>query len=129
MYRLKKNHLYIHCCNVVHILEVDFDMIFLRATLVELYCFRLVRPSIRPSAVVVTLVIFNRISLKFHIRIASIKLLLSFEYGFCPTNDNQDGRQNGRHLSVCILWSLLFHLIGFFQISYVDCFYQTLAQI
>ena len=24
-----------------------------------------------------------------------------FGHGFCPTNDNQDGRQNGRRLSVC----------------------------
>ena len=23
----------------------------------------------------------------------------NFEYGFCPTSDNQDGRQNARHLS------------------------------
>ena len=55
------------------------------------------------------LVIFNRISLKFHIWFASIKPWFKFEYEFCPTNDNQDGQQNGRHLSVCIhplLWSL-----------------------
>ena len=36
------------------------------------------------------LVIFNQISSKFHIWIASIKLSFKFEYRFCPTNDNQD---------------------------------------
>ena len=125
----------------------------------ELYCFRLVRPSVHPSAspsvllsllpshfnrslpnfiygllpsnsssssntdyvrrtitkmadkmyaaylhgVVVTLtaVIFNAISFKFHIWIAYITILFKFEYGFCIMNDNQDGQQNGRRLSVC----------------------------
>ena len=38
---------------------------------------------------------------KFHIWIASIKLLLKFEYELCPTKVNQDGRRNGRHLLVC----------------------------
>ena len=99
------------------------------------------------------LVIYNRVSFKFHIWIASIKFWFKYEYGFgrqtiakmaynmaaayhlrccghsnlvnligflsnfiygllpsntgsvrtrfCPTNDNQDCRQNGRHLSVC----------------------------
>ena len=28
-------------------------------------------------------------------------LVFKFEYKFSPTNDNQDGRQNGRGLSVC----------------------------
>ena len=32
---------------------------------------------------------------------ASIKLLLKFEYQFSPTNYNQNGRQNGRRLSIC----------------------------
>ena len=27
-------------------------------------------------------------------------LSFKFEYGFCPTSDNQDGRQNRRHLSI-----------------------------
>ena len=47
-------------------------------------------------------VIFNRISSKFHIWIAPIKLsfMIEYEYEFCPTKDNQDGRQNGRRLSV-----------------------------
>ena len=70
------------------------------------------------------LVIFIRISSKFHIWFASIKLCFKFEYDFCPTNNNQDGRQNGRRLLVCIrplLWSLLvvfnrisskFHIYG-----------------
>ena len=48
-------------------------------------------------------VIFYPISSKFHIWIASIKLSFKFEYGFCPTKDNQDGRQNGQHLSVSIV--------------------------
>ena len=38
---------------------------------------------------------------KFHIWIASIKLLLKFEYELCPTKVNQDGQRNGRHLLVC----------------------------
>ena len=57
---------------------------------------------------------FYRISSKFHIKIASIKPWFMFEYEFCPSNDNQDGQQNVRRLSLCIhplLWSLL--LIGF----------------
>ena len=50
---------------------------------------------------------FNQILSKFHIWIAFTNLWLKFEYGFCPTNNNQDGQQNGHHLSVCMLWSLL----------------------
>ena len=56
------------------------------------------------------LVIFNQIFLEFHIWVASIRPWFKIEYEFCPTNDKQDGRQNGRNLSVCIhplLWSLL----------------------
>ena len=45
-------------------------------------------------------VIFNRIFSKFHIWIASINLLFKFEYGFCLTSDNQDGKQNGHQLSI-----------------------------
>ena len=55
------------------------------------------------------LVIYNRIPSKFHIWIASIKLWFKVRYGIFPTNDYQDGRQIGRHLSVDIyslLWSL-----------------------
>ena len=37
------------------------------------------------------LVIFYRISSKFYILITFIKLSIKFEYGFCLTNDNQDG--------------------------------------
>ena len=47
------------------------------------------------------LVIFNRISSKFLIWFASFKHWFRFGCGFCQTNDNQGGRQNGRHLSVC----------------------------
>ena len=55
------------------------------------------------------LVIMNQISTTFHTWFASIKPWFRFEYGFCPTNDEQDGLQDGRRLSVCIsplLWSL-----------------------
>ena len=47
------------------------------------------------------LVIFYRITSKFHVWIASIKLLFKFEYKYSLTNDNQDGRQNGHRLSIC----------------------------
>ena len=46
------------------------------------------------------LVVFNRISSKFHIWIASTNLSFKFEYRFCPTSDSQDGRQNGCNLSI-----------------------------
>ena len=46
------------------------------------------------------LVFFNRISSKFHVLIASIKLSFKFKYGLCPTKDNKDFRQNGHRLSV-----------------------------
>ena len=48
------------------------------------------------------LVIFNQISSKFCIWIAFIELYFKFHYEFCLTNDNQDGRINGRRLSLCI---------------------------
>ena len=69
--------------------------------LAELFCFRLVCLSVHRSGHS-NLVIFNQISSKFHIWIASIKLSFKFEYGFCPTNNNQDGRQNGPRLSVLV---------------------------
>ena len=68
--------------------------LFIRA---ELYCFRLVRPSVRGHS---NSDIFNRISSKFHLWITSTNLSFKFEYRFCPTSDYQDGRQNGRHLSI-----------------------------
>ena len=46
-------------------------------------------------------VIFNRVSFKLNIWIASIKLVLKFQYGFCATNNYRDGQKNGRRLSVC----------------------------
>ena len=49
----------------------------------------------------VLVTLFNQISSKFHIWNAAIKSLLKFEYRFCLMNDNQDGRQNDRRLSVC----------------------------
>ena len=65
--------------------------------LAELYWFGLVRLSVRVHS---NSVIFNGISSKFHIWIASINLSFKFEYGFCPTSDNKDGGQNGHHLSI-----------------------------
>ena len=60
-----------------------------------------VRPSVCPFVCDHSnSVIFKRISSKFHIWIAFINLLFKFEYRFYPTFDNQDGRQNGRHLSI-----------------------------
>ena len=64
--------------------------------LVELYCFRLVRMSVQGHSNSVN---FKWISFEFHIWIASINLSFKFKYGFCLTSDNQDGRQNGSHLS------------------------------
>ena len=60
-------------------------------------------------------VIFNQISSKFHIWIASINFLFKFEYGFCSTSDNQDGQQNGCHLSISAVVVTLAQsfLIGF----------------
>ena len=90
-------------------------MIFLgpcQHTLAELYCFRLVRLSVQGHS---NSVIFNRISSKFHILIASINLLFKFEYRFCLTSGNQDGRQNGGHLSISAVMVTLTQsfLIGF----------------
>ena len=49
-----------------------------------------------------TKVTYHQIPSKFDIVITLIKLSFKFNYGFCQTNDNQDGQQNGRHQSVCI---------------------------
>ena len=48
-----------------------------------------VHPSVRLLLWYSNLIIFHRISSKFHIWIASIKLLPKFEFGFCPTKDNK----------------------------------------
>ena len=47
------------------------------------------------------LVIYHRISSKFHIWLIVIKLLPKVEYGFCLMNAKHDSRQNGRRLLVC----------------------------
>ena len=47
------------------------------------------------------LAIFIQISSNFHIWIATIKLWFKLKYEFCPTNDSQDGRQNGCRLPIC----------------------------
>ena len=44
---------------------------------------------------------FIPISSNFHVWIAAIKLWFKLKYKFCPTNDSQDGRQNGCRLPVC----------------------------
>ena len=61
--------------------------------------------------------------------IASIKLLFKFEYKLSPTNDNQDGRQNGRRLSICFCGQstliIFYPITSKFHISIF--FYQTLG--
>ena len=76
-------------------------------------------------------VIFNRISSKFHIWIASTNLSLKLEYRFCLTSDNQDGRQNGRHLSISAVLVTLTQsfLIGFLPNSYMNCFHHPFVQV
>ena len=84
--------------------------------LAELYCFRLVHLSVCLSVHGHSnSVIFYRISSKFHIWIASTNLSFKFEYWFCRTSDNQDGRQNGSHLSISVVVATLTQsfLIGF----------------
>ena len=72
------------------------------------------------------LVIFYRMSFKLHVWIASIKLLFKFEYKFSLTSDNQYGRQNDSHLSICFCGQstlIIFKLItSKFHMAY---FYQT----
>ena len=73
------------------------------------------------------LVIFNLISSKFHIWTASIKLSLKFEYVLCPKKNNQDGRQNGRRLSVSavVVTLILSFLSDFFQISCIKLLFTS----
>ena len=81
------------------------------------FCFWLVCTSVRLSVRGHSnSVIFNLISFKFHIWIASTNLSIKFEYAFCSTSDNQDGRQNGRHLSISAVMVTLTQsfLIGYF---------------
>ena len=80
--------------------------------LAELYCFRLVCLSVRGHS---NSVIFYRISSKLHIRIAFSNLSFKLEYRFCPTSDNEDGRQNGRSLSMSavVVTLTLSFVIGF----------------
>ena len=70
------------------------------------------RPSVHLSVVTLTQ---SFISSKFHMWIAFINLSFYFEYGFCPAFKNQDGRQNGRHLSISAVVVTLTQsfLIGF----------------
>ena len=53
------------------------------------------------------------------------ELWFKFKYRFFPTNDNQDGRQNGRRLSVYIHRGHFYFVTfnWFFQISYIVCFH------
>ena len=76
-----------------------WSFVFVRSTIV----FGLsVRLSVHPFVCRWSLYLshFNRISSKFCIWNASMNLSIKFEYGFCPTSDNQDGRHNGRLLSI-----------------------------
>ena len=70
----------------------------------------MVRPSVRGHS---NSVIFDQISSKFHIWIAFINFSFKFEYGFCLTFDNQDGR----HLSISTVVVTLTRsfLMGFLQ--------------
>ena len=54
------------------------------------------------------------------------KLRPRFKYRFRPMNDNQDGCQNCRRLSV---WTCGHSNLVCFQISHLDYFYQMLAQV
>ena len=76
-------------------------------------------------------VIFNLVSFKLNIWIASIKLVLKFQYGFCPTNNYRDGQQKWLPPIGLLLWThYCCHLLpDCFHISYIDYFYQTLTQI
>ena len=70
------------------------------------------------------LVIFNRISFKFHKWIASIKLSFKFEYSFffCRTISK-------KAVKMAAMTGLSNVIItDFFQILYMGCFHQTLVQ-
>ena len=54
------------------------------------------------------LLIFLQISSNFHIWIASITLLLKFEYEFCPTNDSQDGPQMAAAYQCALMETLIY---------------------
>ena len=71
--------------------------------------------SVCLSVVTLTQSFSIRFLQNFFIWIASINLSFRFEYGFCPTSNNQDGRQNGRHLSISAVVVTLTQsfLIGF----------------
>ena len=84
------------------------------------------------ASIMVTLSHFNWISSKFYIWLfAYIKTWLKFEYEFCPTNDIQYGRQNGRRYQFvsahcCGHSDLLIGIFSeFFNFLYMDCLYQT----
>ena len=71
-------------------------------------------------------VIFYGISSKLHIWIAFSNLSFRFEYGFCPTSDNQDDRQNGRHLSIS---AVVVTLTQSFLIRFLPNFIYEFASI
>ena len=85
----------------------------------NLYCFRLVRLSV----VTLTQSFLIQFTSKFHTWIASINLTFKFEYWFCPTSDNQDGRQNGRHLSI---FTVVVRLTQSFLIRFLPNFINEL---
>ena len=90
---------------------IQFKLMFIRGALLFSACTS-VCPSVCDHS---NSVIFNQISSKFHIWIASINLSFKLEYGLCPKSNNQDGRQNGRHLSISTIVVTLTQsfLIGF----------------
>ena len=62
---------------------------------------------------------------------------MDYFYQTLGLSDNQDGHQNGRHLSVytfdhsnLVIYHQLGHLShNFFQISYMDYFHQTIVHV
>ena len=58
------------------------------------------------------LVIFNQIFSKFHVWIASIKLLFKFEYRLCLMNNKQNGRRLSVSAVVVTLTGVIFNQIS-----------------
>ena len=89
--------------------------------LVGLYCFRLVHPSVRPLSWSLPNFIYGWLP-----SIANFRSSLNTGQ-VCLTNDNQDGRQNARRLSVSAVVVTLNWISSKYHIS--TCFHQTLIQV